>query len=212
MYYFNQPYCQEEIKKIFIDKPLSLLAGNKLNFIISTIRNENLKNILEIGTFAGGTTYLLSKEFSNSQITTIDLNNFKEYFYQYDHQKIIKSIKEGYFEIDINEDNFYKIQEIYKELSPNATFLTGNLKSLDMSTYDAIIIDGDHTIRGLLSDLEYCFSNMKSGIIFVDDCVHAHIKECCINFCQQKNIDCDFNVYCDYGNISGNDICVIKKH
>lgn len=211
MYYFHQAYCQKIIEKIFIEKPLSLLGEEKLKFIVKTIKNKNLKNILEVGTFAGGTAYLLSKEFPNNQITTIDLNKFNEYFLQHDHQKILKFLKERYFDIDINENNLYKIQEIYKKLSPNVTFLTSNVESLDVSTYDAIIIDGDHSSRGLLSNLKYCYNNMKSGIIFVDDCVYPHIKQCCIEFCQQKNINCNFDVYCNYKNISGNDLCIIEK-
>ena len=78
MYYFEQSDSQDRITEFLIEKPLSFLNGDKLNFIIFMIRQHGLQNIFEIGTFAGGTTYLLSKEFPNSQITTIDLNNFEE--------------------------------------------------------------------------------------------------------------------------------------
>ena len=212
MYYFEQPYCQDRIRELLIDKPLSFLNGNKLNFIIFMIRKHGLQNILEVGTFAGGTTYLLSKEFPNSQITTIDINNFEEYFQQYGQERILTSIQQGYPEINMQADSVVRIQEIYKSLSPNARFLTGNLKSIDVSNYDTIIIDGDHTEHGLLSDLDYCYTNMKSGLIFVDDCVHSHIKNACKDFCYCNSIEYSFEVYCNYGKISGNDLCVIKKH
>jgi hypothetical protein len=213
MYYFENPKSQTQIKEFFVNKPLSFLNGPKLEHIIFIIRKFNLKNILEVGTFAGGTTYLLAKEFTNCQITTIDLNNFEEYFKQYDHKdKILASIKSGYPEVDIQETSVVKIQEIYKSLSPNATFITGDLTSMDITDFDAVIIDGDHTKHGLLSDLEYCYTNMKPGLIFVDDCVHPHIKQACENFCSRNNIEYKFEVYCDYGTISGNDLCVIGKH
>jgi hypothetical protein len=213
MYYFEQPLCRDQIRKFLIDKPLSFLNGDKLNFIIFMIRQHGLQNIFEVGTFAGGTTYLLSKEFPDSQITTIDLNNFEEYFQQWDHrEKILTSIQQGYPEIYIQDDSIIRIQEIYKSLSPNARFLTGDLKSVDISSCNAVIIDGDHTEHGLLSDLEYCYTNMKPGLIFVDDCVHPHIKQACKNFCSVNNIEYKFEVYCDYGTISGNDLCVIRKH
>jgi len=212
MYYFEKSDCQDRIRKFLIDKPLSFLNGDKLNFIIFMIRQHGLQNIFEVGTFAGGTTYLLSKEFPNSQITTIDLNNFEEYFQQWDHrEKILTSIQQGYPEIYIQDDSIIRIQEIYKSLSPNARFLTGDLKSVNISSCDAVIIDGDHTEHGLLSDLEYCYTNMKPGLIFVDDCVHPHIKQACENFCSRNNIEYKFEVYCDYGTISGNDLCVIRK-
>ena len=213
MYYFEDPYCQDRIRKFLIDKPLSFLNGDKLNFIIFMINQHGLTNILEVGTFAGGTAYLLAKEFPDSQITTIDLNNFEEYFQQYDHRdKILTSIQQGYPEINMQVDSVVRIQNIYKLLSPNARFLTGDLKSIDISNYDAIIIDGDHTEQGLLSDLEYCYTNMKSGLIFVDDCVHDHIKQGCVDFCFHNNIEYKFEVHCDYGTISGLDLCVIRKH
>jgi hypothetical protein len=210
MYYFEQPYCQDQIRKILIDKPLSMLNGDKLTFIIFMIKKHGLTNICEVGTFAGGTTYLLSKEFPNSQITTIDLNNFEEYFQQYDQEKILKFVQQEYPEINMQADSVVRIQEIYKSLSPNAQFLTGDLKSVDISNCDAIIIDGDHTKHGLLSDLEYCYSNMKPGFIFVDDCVHSHIAQACKEFCS-NNIEYTFEVHCDYGTISGLDLCVIRK-
>ena len=212
MYYFEQPYCQDQIRKFLIDKPLSFLNGDKLSFIIFMIKKHGLQNIFEVGTFAGGTTYLLSKEFPNSQITTIDLNNFEEYFQQYDHRdKILTSIQQGYPEIDMQVDSVVRIQNIYKSLSPNAIFLTGDLKSIDISNCDAIIIDGDHSTHGLLSDLEYCYTNMKPGLIFVDDCLVPHIKQACEDFCSRNKIECAFEVHCDYGTISGNDLCVIEK-
>lgn len=212
MFYFNEPYCQDLIKEVFINRPLSFLAGNKLNFIISTIKENNLTNILEIGTFAGGTTYLLSKEFPNSQITTIDLNNFGEYFKQYDHEKILTSIKEDYPEVELDASHITQIQSIYKSLSPNATFLTGDLKTIDISKHDAIIVDGDHKYESLMSDLVYCYRHMHPGLIFVDDCVHKHITQCCKDFCLKYNAEFNFHVYCDYGTISGKDLCIIKKH
>lgn len=212
MYYFEKTYCQDMIKEIFIKRPFSRLNGPKLKFIISTIKEHGLKNILEIGTYAGGTTYLLAKEFPNSQITTVDLNNFEEYFQQWDHEKFLMADQLWYPEINMEVNSIARIQAIYKSLSQNAKFITSNVKSIDVSNFDAIIIDGDHSINGLLSDLEYCYTGMKSGFIFVDDCVFPHIQQTCKEFCSRNNIECTFEVYCNYKTIAGNDLCVIRKH
>lgn len=211
MYYFEQLDCQDRIRKFLIDKPLSFLNGDKLSFIIFMIKKHGLQNILEVGTFAGGTTYLLSKEFPDSQITTIDLNNFEEYFQQWDHNRILRSIQQGYPEINMQIDSVIRVQEIYKSLSPNARFLTGDLKLIDVSNCDAVIIDGDHTEQGLLSDLDYCYTNMNPGLIFVDDCAVPHIKQACEDFCSRNNIEYSFEVYCDFGTTSGLDLCIIEK-
>lgn len=209
MYYFDQLYDQDQIEKILIEKPLSLLIGKKLDFIISTIKDKNLKNLLEIGTFAGGTSYILSTEVPNCKITSIDINDFYTYFNN--DRWILESLKQRYFNIDININNFYKIQDIYKKLSPSCVFLCGSVRSIDVSNFDAVIIDGNHTSEGLMDDLEYCYNNIKKGVIFVDDCVYAHIRKCCEQFCLEKNLECEFVVYCDYGTKSGEDLCVIEK-
>jgi hypothetical protein len=172
-----------------------------------------LKNILEIGTYAGGTTYLLSKEFPDHQITTIDLNNFEEYFQKWNHETFLIADQLRYPEIHMGVNSIVRIQEIYKSLSPNARFLTGDIKSIDISNCDAIIKDGDHSINGLLSDLDYCYTNMKSGLIFVDDCVHPHIKQTCEEFCSRNGVEYKFEVQCNYKtSYSGLDLCVIRKH
>jgi len=212
MFYFNEPYCQDLIKKIFIERPLSRLNGPKLTFIMSMIKEHKLKNILEIGTYAGGTAYLLSKEFPDCQITTIDLNNFEEYFKKWDHDRFLISDQQSYPEVYIDVNSNIYIQEIYKSLSPNAKFIVGNLTSIDISSCDAIIIDGDHKYESLMSDLVYCYRHMHPGLIFVDDCVHKHITQCCKDFCLKYNAEFNFHVYCDYGTISGKDLCIIKKH
>ena len=210
-YRFEDPLYQDLIKKIFIERPLSRLNGPKLTFIMSMIKEHKLKNILEIGTYAGGTAYLLSKEFPDCQITTIDLNNFEEYFKKWDHDRFLISDQQRYPEVYIDVNSIIYIQEIYKSLSPNAKFIVGNLTSIDISSCDAIIIDGDHNTRALLSDLEYCYNNMKPGVIFVDDCVYPHLKKTCEDFCASKNIKCTFEVYKNYKTASGYDLCVIRK-
>jgi hypothetical protein len=211
MYNFLDPSHQDSIKEIFKQRPLSLLGANKLDHIIFIIREFALENILEIGTFAGGTAYLLAAKFPHTRVTTVDINNFPEYFKQYDQIKILHSLQAVYPEIPIDEHSVDLIQNVYKSLSPNAEFTTVDIQSINIFDYQAIIIDGDHTEQGLMSDLSYCYHGMKSGVVFVDDCVHPHIRACCEQFCIDNDASYEFAVYCDYGSIKGHDLCVIKK-
>jgi hypothetical protein len=214
MYYFNQPHCQDLIKEIFVQTPFSRLAGPKLNFIIAMIKQHDLTDILEIGTYAGGTAYLLAKEFPHSQITTVDLNNFEEYFQELDGAKFLRSHQTRYPQVDMQAHSMVHIQKIYKDLSPNCRWLTGDVTSIDVTNCDAVIVDGDHTITGMLSDLNHCWTNMRPGLVFVDDCVYPGIRRVCEEFCSRHGIEHTFEVHSDYqhlGSYVGMDLCVMRK-
>lgn len=215
MYSLDDHTHSDVIKEIFSTRVLSLLGNVKLDYIISKIRISSLQNILEIGTFAGGTAYILAKNFPNKKIYTIDVNKFDEYFKQLDHYpKILGHVKNLYPEIEINEDSIVKIQNIYKSLCSNTHFLQGDVSIVDFNDIDCVIIDGDHSPDALLKDLNYTYNNMKQGLIFVDDCVYPYIAKTCKEFCRRHNLDYEFSVYCSYNNnpFKGFDICLIKKN
>lgn len=206
---FDDDFYQQEIKEILKTRPLSLLAGDKLNRIIDVIKQYNCKNILEIGTFGGGTAYLLSKELPDCNVTTIDINQFEEYFKNSQNDHVFKSIKGWYPDIEIKTDSILKVQKIYQELDPSIVFIVGNLYDLKIKRYDFVIIDGDHSPYELIKNLNFIFYNIKKGIIVVDDCVYPHIQKICKKFCRGKQYW--FDVYKDYGNVKGNDLCFILK-
>lgn len=215
MYEFDNELDKSFIEEILIKNPLYLLGGYKLECIINTINKYNLNNILEVGTFAGGTTYLLGKQFPDKSITTVDINNFEVYFTQLDHDKHLAMIQGWYPNINIQPNSIVKIQQIYKNNCENITLFEGNWHTMDISTFDAILIDGDHSIDALLADLTYAHANMKKpGIIIVDDCVFSHIRKHTHEFCISNNLSFSFECPSTYnrfngGIIQGDDLCII---
>jgi hypothetical protein len=215
MYYFENENDREFIISTFIKKPCSLMHSEKTDRIIESIKKFNCQNILEIGTFAGGTAYLLKKNLNDRSVTTIDINRFDQFFNMYDHRKILKSLKNGYPEIHIDKNSILKIQKIYKDLEPEITFLEGTINDVDIEKYDFFIVDDDHRADVLYSNLESIYQKMEKGIIVVDDCVHEHIKNTCISFCEKNNIqekDYYFDTFMDYGTIKGYDLFFIIKN
>jgi hypothetical protein len=216
MYEFDNELDKSFIEEILIDKPLSLLGGFKLKCIVDTINKYNLNNILEVGTFAGGTTYLLGKQFPNKSITTADVNNFELYFTKLDHDKHLAMIQGWYPNINIQPNSIVKIQQIYKNNCENMTLFEGNWHTIDISTFDAILIDGDHSIDALLADLTYAHANMKKpGIIIVDDCVFSFIRQYTQEFCISNNLSFSFECPATYTQfngdiIQGDDLCIIN--
>ena len=61
-------------------------------FTAISLKNHNIKNILEIGTYDGKTSTILSKLFPFSKVTTIDLNDDDPMFVNTYSRQIIINI------------------------------------------------------------------------------------------------------------------------
>ena len=157
MHFFENDYDKNQIEKILIENPLSFLKGIKLNKIFDLIKQHQSEEILEVGTFAGGTAYLLQKEFPNINITTLDINQFHEYFKYPNHKIILNSLKNAYPYLDINENSILKIQNIYKNLEPKINFLEDTLTNIDIKKFDFFIIDDNHNPDHLNKNLFKAF-------------------------------------------------------
>lgn len=166
-----------------IEEPFTLLH-DKLEIIVKICVDNNVKDLLEVGSFAGGGAYVLGKSLPNTTIKSIDLNDFAKFFHTTENNNILRCIK-NYFP-DLRPGHLHKIQSFYNSQLPNITIETGILRKLDISNYDAIILDGDHRADGLLRDLKYVLKNNNKCIIFVDDTSHQHIKTVVDSICNKN--------------------------
>lgn len=126
--------------------------------------HNNVNNILEIGTYNGITTRLLSYLFKNSNITTVDL-------------PISDPILKTSYSRE-NEDLFnkYKKEQLYNVQSENINFIEANSfflpEKLNESKFDLIWVDGGHHYPEIAWDIcnAYHMCN-DGGIIMVDDII-----------------------------------------
>ena len=129
--------------------------------LFAAIKNQtpNLNRILEIGTFDGQTSRILSDLFPNSTITTIDLPSETV-----KNKKIYK-----YAQRDNHLENF-RSENLAK--CANVTFIESTSLSLinDTSNYDLIWIDGAHgypvVAIDIANSIRICSPN---GLILCDD-------------------------------------------
>jgi hypothetical protein len=173
----------DRLTEKLIQEPFTLLH-DKLDIIIKVCEENNVKELLEVGTFAGGSAYILGKSLPNASIKSIDINDFAKFFHTGENDNILRCIK-NYFP-DLRPRHLHKIQCFYSRQLPNITFQNGILRNLDISYYDAIILDGDHRADGLLRDLKYVLKNNNKCIIFIDDTSHKHIKDTVESICNKK--------------------------
>tara|TARA_Y100000591_G_C21784441_1_gene672954 strand:- start:383 stop:1225 length:843 start_codon:yes stop_codon:yes gene_type:complete len=167
----------EVLKEIFgidfLNSTLSFKKGElstkSYQFILfaSLSKKYNIKKILEIGTYDGENSYVLSKIFNNAKIDTVDLPE--------------KDITEGSFGNTINAIGLKKhINNRNKNLSAkNINFIESNsffLPSLDnqkfKKDYDLVFVDGNHLFPEVSWDTFFGYHHLKkngSSFLVMDD-------------------------------------------
>jgi len=143
------------------DKANIFKLNNKSGHGFSRFYEKNFKkfkdkkiNILEIGSYAGGSAAAFVKYFPNINIFCFDINisNFK-----------YKSKNIHVFGIDINNEK--KINKILESI-----FLQYNFDGFDL-----IIDDGSHNLSDILNGLKFFFQYVKSnGIYIIEDFKHPN--------------------------------------
>ena len=126
------------------------------------LKNKKL-NILEIGSYAGGSAAAFKKYFVKSKIFCFDINisNFK-----------YKSKNIHVYGLDINHKN-----QVNKTL--NQIYKKNNFQKFDL-----IIDDGSHNLKDILVSLNFFFSHLKDKNFFIiEDFKHPNYYE------YNKNID-----------------------
>ena len=187
---YNQNFFEEEQNKIFEHFGLNRQEGIKkltsikkdLDFklrdsemssehevIFSSLsysKNKSFTDILEIGTFDGFNSLLLSNLFPNSNIDTIDLPEIDDDFVNFYNRK----------------DNINKfIQDRNTILSKNKNINFSPLNSLKLlnceKKYDLIWIDGAHGYPVVCIDIINSLHILKeNGLIICDD-VHLKLNQ-----------------------------------
>ena len=187
---YNQNYFEEEQNKIFEHFGLNRQEGIKklistkknLDFklrnngmssehevifsSLSNSKNKSFTDILEIGTFDGFNSLLLSNLFPNSKIDTIDLSETDDDFVNFYNRK----------------DNINKfIQDRNIILSKNKNINFSPLNSLKLlnhkKKYDLIWIDGAHGYPVVCIDIINSLHILKeNGLILCDD-VHLKLNQ-----------------------------------
>jgi predicted O-methyltransferase YrrM len=143
----------------FINNPMS--SEHEILFSSISIKNNNIKNILEIGTYNGINSFLLSKLFPKANITTLDLDENDEVFKNYYNRQKIKE-----------RNMFIKKRKKILTKSKNIFFKKKNSVKLllEKKKYDLIWIDGAHGYPFATIDILNSIRLLSSkGMILCDD-------------------------------------------
>lgn len=178
------------IKERLIDRPLSFLSAYKLSCIISILKKTKIENFLEIGTWIGGTTYVLSNRFPDIHFDTVDINDFAR-MYKENH-RLVKCLELELVQ-KINFKDLRQLQHFYRSHSKNVNFIDADQFVWKDKFYDAVLIDGDHDTLALRNDLTNAFNHIRNtGLIFVDDTSYPHIRTEVEYFCKENRLRVKF--------------------
>ena len=123
-------------------------------------------NILEIGTHKGNFSNFISKVYSESQITTIDLdendNQFINYFNRGKNNKLDELLKLRNKNLDRKNIQFIKLNSL-------------NIKKYFDKKFDLIWVDGDHLNPQVTIDIINSLDLLNNdGILCTDDVIIDH--------------------------------------
>jgi len=163
-------YDKYEISKLLNLRNLSYFDENiSWHYHLFSCLQDNVKNILEIGTFKGEFTNYLAELYPSSKISTIDLKKEDEQFKNTYNRNSFKNLSEY---IKIRDLNLKKENINFIEMdSFNLIECFQDIK------FDAIWIDGDHIDPQVTIDIFSAYKLLsKNGILVCDDVVKDSFK------------------------------------
>ncbi|PPR41511.1 MAG: hypothetical protein CFH22_00543 [Alphaproteobacteria bacterium MarineAlpha5_Bin12] len=142
----------------FDDSKVSMISQHLIAFC--SIKKKP-KRILEIGTYDGFTSFLLSKIFPESEIITLDLNDNSN-IYNKTYNRSNKNIKS-----DLITKRNLNIQDSRIKFIQDNSF---NLPKYNLKNFDLIWVDGDHNYPALAWDICNAFNLLnENGYLLCDD-------------------------------------------
>ena len=186
----------DKVKKVLLENPLSLMGEDKNAVLQRMVKKSRAKKILEIGTFAAGTAYRLAKANPHAEVVSIDVNDFESMFSNGNNSPILKMMQTKYGCISFGVEDILKVQKIYEKECENLTLQQATVTDIDVSDFDFVLIDGDHSTQGCALDLETIVQNNNKCNIVVDDCYFTQIYKLLEPFAKRNNMKLKF-VYTD---------------
>lgn len=159
---------ENEIYKGFISlDPKKKWFCNNLFFLKFNLKNlNNIKNILEIGSYEGRSAIFFLKFFLGSNITCVDTWTGSDEHNKNEFIKIEKNF-------DLNTKIFLSKKKIKKLKITSNIFFKKNLKKFDL-----IYVDGDHSSKQVSLDIANSWNALnKGGLLILDDFMWWYYKD-----------------------------------
>lgn len=175
-------------KKILDNKIVRGIPQNDCDYLITEVKAlpPNSK-ILEVGTFAAGTTRCMALARPDVHVYSVDINTWRKEDPMLLHTK-------NFYELEyVNDDVIKLIQQCNIENLPNVTLLTGKSLQTDVGDIDLLYLDGDHSFEAVIRELRYFWPKVKeNGVIMGDDANAKDVFEAVRLFGFEKDLEVAF--------------------
>ena len=159
---------ENEIYKDFISlDPKKKWFCNNLFFLKKNLKNlNNVKKILEIGSYEGRSAIFFLKTFLGSNITCVDTWAGSD---EHDKNEFLEIEKN----FDLNTNVFLNKKKIKKlKMTSNYFF------KINKHKFDLIYVDGDHSSKQVYLDITNSWNNLnKGGFLILDDYMWWYYKD-----------------------------------
>ena len=151
----------------------SNISINEGLFLFHLIKKYNPKKLVEIGLACGvSASFMLIAMDKKAQLTSVD--PFQKIQWDRFGLNVISEI--------IKENKLTKTNHKWEPLYSQRFFSKKN------NHYDFCFIDGDHSYKGTMIDLEGCHNLLKKdGILVIDDVLHGPVKKALYDFIGKYN-------------------------
>jgi len=145
---------------------------NNLYFLKSNLKNkENIKNMLEIGSYEGRSAVFFLNLFSNSTITCVDTWDGGAEEQKFLNSKIIEK------NFDTNLKKYSELNRLKKFKTTSNDFFKNN-----KDKFDLIYVDGDHSCKQVYIDINNSWKILnKNGFLILDDYLWWFYKDLKMN-------------------------------
>lgn len=173
------PYPYSALKRILPFDPFGVFFNEE--FINKIFKNNTIVNAIEIGSHLGLSTRHIARLLpEHGKLYAIDIWTMYGPFYE----PFLSNIVHCGLENKVVPIQAYSTQAIYL------------IRLLNMK-FDLIYVDGDHTKKGVLNDLELYYPMLSStGVMAGDDWLVVEVRQAVIEFAQKYNLsvyaDCNF--------------------
>lgn len=166
----------------------SNISINEGLFLFHLIKKYNPKKLLEIGLACGvSASFILISMDKKSKLTSVD--PFQKYQWDSFGLNVVDEI--------IKENKLTKSNHKWEPYYSHRFFSQKN------NNYDFCFIDGDHSYKGTMIDLEGCHNLLKKdGLLVIDDVLHGPVKKALYDFLN-KNTDMYQKIDYDLKTMSG---------
>lgn len=151
----------------------SNISINEGLFLFYLIKKYNPKKLLEIGLACGiSASFMLVSMDKKAKLISVD--PFQKYQWDSFGLNVVSEI--------IKENKLTKSNHKWEPLYSHRFFSKKN------NNYDLCFIDGDHSYKGTMIDLEGCHNLLKKdGLLVIDDVLHGPVKKALHDFLLKYN-------------------------